>query len=163
MDYNVLVNKINEDNLIDTPSEQILAGLKANTIKLVSPSPVMIKYRTIANKYGIEFAEKIITALSSVSSGTGSLNTAISHLLPTMLNDGPDSGIDITSPTTRELIDNFTNGDNGFPVIFEEDDADNLKNMGCIYRNWAGQNGWGGISVGNIEWAKKMINEGVGS
>lgn len=163
MNYDDLVDKINDDSLINESAENILTILKANTIKTVSTRPIMIKYRTIANKYGIEFAEKIISALNGVASGTGSVANATSHLLPTILGDGLDSGIDISSVMTRTLIDNFTTGDNGYPVIFDEEDADAIKDMGCIYRNWVDQNNWANISIGNIEWAKKMINEGVGS
>ena len=162
VNYEVLTEKLREAKYVGMTSEQILEDLRSKNIQITNPRPVMVRYRTLVDNKGIVFAERIIGALEAGASGDGPVAKAISRLLPTMLNDSIDSGIDIASNTVRSLIDNLTTGDNDYPILFEEEDADTLKSIGVTYTSWTEQNQCHDISLGTVDWALKIINDGVG-
>jgi hypothetical protein len=163
VNYQTLINKISESGYVDMTPSDIISALKLKNIQVINSNPVMVRYRTVANTYGLSFAEKIMSGLETAASGTGVVAKTITRLLPTILNDSNDSGIDMSNLTVRGLIDNLTTGDDDSPIVFDEADADKLKDMGCVYTSWADQNNCPNLDVGHIEWARKMISDGVSS
>ena len=150
-DYSVLIPAIAEILNINPTwdNEQIATKLNQKDITAVISGQTMIRYRTLVSTYGPEFADGVLDALEAAAPS----NKTIKRILPSILNDGDFSGVDVSNTIVRQILDQFVT-----VGLFTQDQTNKIKAMGEYKVSLAEQAGFTDVvGAGHVKAARDVL------